>query len=365
MPDTRFDLAIVGAGMVGVCLALDAVDAGLRTVLIDQQPPGQGASAAAMGHLVVLDSDAEELALCSLGLRRWREYGDLKRAQWQNAGTLWIAVDDAEQGPLLARQQAFAALGLHSEWLDPQSLAEAEPGLREGLAGALRVSGDALIYPPGALLDLLERIPTSLLTLRIGSPAIEIDDRLLTLADGSAISAGQRAICAGLHSTRLLPGLPLLPRKGQLAITDRGQSTVRHALVEAGYVATTQSGVGVACNLQPRPGGQLLIGASREAREDREINQPLLGQMLSRAIEFYPSLAQMPLIRCWSGIRPSTADGHPFIGRWPRLERTFVAAGHEGLGITTAPATSQLLLQQILDPALPNHARFDPARVLQ
>ncbi len=365
MAATTYDLAIVGAGMVGVCLALDATGAGLRTLLIDRQPPGQGASAAAMGHLLILDSDADELALTRLGLRRWREYGELPAAQWNDAGTLWIAAAENEIGPLQARGEALAKQGIACQWLDGAALAEAEPGLRPGLCGALRVDGDALIYPPGALSDLLRRIPRDRLTLMNDRSVVQLEEQTLLLDDGSRIHAGQRVVCAGLHSAALLPGLPVLPRKGHLAITNRGQVQVRHALVEAGYVATTHSGSGVACNLQPRPGGQLLIGASRELGDSRQINQRLLGQMLARAIGFYPTLAQMPLIRCWTGIRPTSADGHPLIGRWPPLPNTWVAAGHEGLGITTAPATAQLLLAQLLGrPSGIDGARFDPSRAL-
>lgn len=365
MTTAQYDLAIIGAGIVGVCLALDATAAGMRTLLIDANPPGLGASAAAMGHLVVLDSDDHELALCRLGQRRWRDYGDLPQAQWNDAGTLWIAADEAEIAPLQARALRLAEYGINSQWLDPQALSEAEPGLRRELPGALRVADDALIYPPGALLDLLQRAQQAGLQLRIGNAVTNLDDDAIHLSDGSRISAGQRIVCCGLRSAQLLPGLPLVPRKGQLTITDRGSYAPRHALVEAGYVATTRSGVGVACNIQPRPGGQLLIGASREATNDTSINPELLGRMLKRAIGFYPRLAQLPVIRCWSGIRPSSADGHPFIGAWPMLRNTWVAAGHEGLGITTAPATAALLMDLLLGrTAQLDPSAYDPTRAL-
>jgi len=361
----HYDLAIIGAGIVGVCLAVDATAAGMRTVLIDANAPGLGASAAAMGHLVALGSDEHELRLCQLGQRRWREYGDLPRAQWSDAGTLWIAADEAEIAPLQERSKQLSRLGISSEWLDTQALNEAEPGLRPRLPGALRVTDDALIYPPGALLDLLQRAQQAGLKLRSGHAVSELRESDMQLSDGSRIAAGQRVVCCGLHSAQLLPGLPLIPRRGQLAITDRGLHAPRHALVEAGYVATTQSGVGVACNIQPRPGGQLLIGASREASSETTLNPALLGRMLKRAIDFYPVLAQLPVIRCWSGIRPSSADGHPFIGAWPALKQTWVAAGHEGLGITTAPATASLLMDMLLGRTSElDVAAYDPARAL-
>ncbi|MBX9265304.1 D-amino-acid oxidase, partial [Klebsiella pneumoniae] len=83
----------------------------------------------------------------------------------------------------------------------------------------------------------------------------------------------------------------LRPKKGQLAITDRYRPRVQHQLVELGYGASAHGGgTSVAFNLQPRPTGQLLIGSSRQFdNRERELDLPLLAQMLDRARHFVPA----------------------------------------------------------------------------
>ena len=77
--------------------------------------------------------------------------------------------------------------------------------------------------------------------------------------------------------------------------------------------------------------------------------------MLARASEFIPSLRRLTALRAWTGLRPATADGLPLVGEWQK--GLFVAAGHEGLGVTTSLATGRLIaelatgLRPFIDPA--------------
>jgi glycine/D-amino acid oxidase-like deaminating enzyme len=120
----------------------------------------------------------------------------------------------------------------------------------------------------------------------------------------------------------------------------------------------------VAFNVQPRRTGQLLIGSSRElAGWDPEINRGVLGAMLRRAIAFLPELARLSVIRVWTGFRPATADKLPCIGPWDEVPGVWIAAGHEGLGITTSLGTAALLAELILGRTPPiDPAPFRPGR---
>jgi D-hydroxyproline dehydrogenase subunit beta len=53
-------------------------------------------------------------------------------------------------------------------------------------------------------------------------------------------------------------------------------------------------------------------------------------------------------IRTWTGFRAATPDKMPLIGPWPGHERLYLAAGHEGLGITTSLGTAKLLVDHLL-----------------
>jgi glycine/D-amino acid oxidase-like deaminating enzyme len=87
--------------------------------------------------------------------------------------------------------------------------------------------------------------------------------------------------------------------------------------------------------------------------------------MLDRAIGFMPGLASLSAIRTWTGFRPATPDSLPLIGAWEKVPGLWIAAGHEGLGITTALATAQIVADQIAgrDPAI-DVRPFAPTRAL-
>jgi D-hydroxyproline dehydrogenase subunit beta len=113
----------------------------------------------------------------------------------------------------------------------------------------------------------------------------------------------------------------------------------------------------VAFNVQPRSTGQILIGSSRElVGWDPALNRAVLAAMLQRAGEFLPRIGSLSALRVWTGFRPATMDKLPLIGRWPQVDGLWVATGHEGLGVTTALATAELLAdlvagrQPALDP---------------
>ena len=75
--------------------------------------------------------------------------------------------------------------------------------------------------------------------------------------------------------------------------------------------------------------------------------------MLQRAAGFVPELVRAPISRTWVGFRPATPDALPLIGRWPAHDRTWIATGHEGLGITMAPVTAELVVSGILGTPAP------------
>jgi glycine/D-amino acid oxidase-like deaminating enzyme len=162
--------------------------------------------------------------------------------------------------------------------------------------------------------------------------------------------------------------LPIVPRKGHLAITDRAPGFCRHQLVELGYLASAHlmTSESVAFNVQPRVTGQVLIGSSRElAGWQPGLNRKMLRAMLERAIRFMPALARLAVVRVWTGFRPATPDKLPLIGRWEPVDGLWIAAGHEGLGITTSLGTGRLLADLVLGrPTSLDAAPFAPMRVL-
>ena len=251
----------------------------------------------------------------------------------------------------VARKAAFyRGRGVEAEVLSSEELARAEPNLRPGLAGALRVPGDRVVYPVNAARWLLVRALARGAVKHEGVEAIRIGVRRVETRDGP-IDAGAVVNAAGAAAPLLTAGLPIQPRKGHLVITDRYPGFCRHQLVELGYLksAHTPSPESVAFNLQPRATGQMLLGSSREfVGFDAGVNRGIRDRMIHRALEFMPALARLTAIRTWTGFRPSTPDNLPLIGSVDGTPGLFVAAGHEGLGITTSLGTARLVADAIL-----------------
>lgn len=348
----RFDAIVIGAGIVGAACARELARAGQRVLVLEGAFAGSGTTAAGMGHLVVMDDSPAQLALTALSMALWRELAPSLSpgVELDPCGTIWVAEDAAQMDAVQQKHRLYSEHGISSTILDAPALASHEPQLRGGLAGGLRVPGDAVVYPPAAALWLLADARAHGAVVREHCRVDEILPRGVRCGADS-IEADAVINAAGAQASQLTPGLPILPRKGHLAITDRAPGFCHHQLVELGYLtsAHTMNSESVAFNVQPRATTQLLIGSSRElVGWDASTNRPLLARMLERAVAFMPSLADLTIIRTWTGFRPATPDKLPLIGAWDAVPGLWLAGGHEGLGITTSLATARLLADAIL-----------------
>lgn len=384
------DVVVVGGGIIGCAVVqhlAQLLPASTRIVLLDRGPIAGGTSGSCMGHLMVTPDDAQEYAFTRHSLQLWR---DLHEAQggfdYNPTGALYLA-DAAEDVELFAvLQRQFAAQGDRAEILDQKQLRELEPGLADDLPGALFYPGDGVVLPMpacGAMLAEAKRRNEHVVVRphcalhgvrRDGERIAGVDTargpiatRLLVNATG--VWAPEVAALAGLS------GLPIVPRAGNLAITGHHVSPIRTQLLEISYIrfahgaakvdpARTDDPGGHAVNMQPQTNGSCLIGSTRQFRgHDRTLNRELLHRSLLRAQRYAPRLAAAPIVRTWVGLRPYSLDKHPLIGPWPPVPGLWIAAGHEGLGISLAPITGRLLAQQIAGvPTEIEHRPYLPAR---
>jgi len=365
----RADAIVVGAGIVGAACARALAREGMQVTILDAAYAGGGTTAAGMGHLVAMDDSPEQLALTALSVKLWRELRPAlaDAVEFDPCGTIWVAEDAAQMDAVREKELVYREHGIRCEVLAPARLAELEPNLRSGLAGGLFVPGDAVLYPPRAALWLLDDARAHGAAIREGCAVDEITSHAVRCGH-EMLEADVIVNAAGTLSARLTPELPILPRKGHLAITDRAPGFCRHQLVELGYLtsAHVMTNESVAFNVQPRTTGQVLIGSSRElVGWDASTNRDVLRQMLDRAVRFMPSLSGLSIIRTWTGFRPATPDKLPLIGPWGPTAGLWIAAGHEGLGITTSLGTARLLADLVVGRQTPFDATpFSPMRVL-
>jgi D-hydroxyproline dehydrogenase subunit beta len=360
------DVIVIGAGIVGSACAMALAQRGMHVVVLDSQRGG--ATAAGMGHLVAMDDNPAELALSRYSIELWQQWAPQLAADcaYSNCGTLWLATNQDELQTAEHKGAALRAQGIACQLLDAERLHQAEPMLRRGLSGALKVAGDCIVYAPNAALWLLAQGGARI--RQRCEQVCAVEGNRVRLADGSWLQAKVVVLANGVHATDLCPELPIRPKKGHLLITDRYPGRIQHQLVELGYAASAHASTGtsVAFNAQPRPTGQILLGSSRQFDSlSPEVEGAVLARMLQRAIDYLPELGQLNAIRSWTGFRAATPDGLPMIGAHPQQPGLWLAVGHEGLGVTTAPGTAQLLAEQLLgEPSAIDPTPYRPERFL-
>jgi glycine/D-amino acid oxidase-like deaminating enzyme len=368
-----FDVIVAGGGIVGAACALACAKTGFRVALVEKDFPGCGATAAGMGHIVVMDDSEAQFDLTRRSQVLWHELSESlpSSAEFETRGTIWIAADDEEMAEAVRKRDYLEARRVPSRLLSARELASAEPNLRRDLAGGLLVLEDAVVYPPVVALHLAKESRSNGSEVIQGHGIKRLSDGEAEFEDGTRLHAPRLVNAMGAGAGLCTPRLPIKKRKGHLAITDRYPHFIRHQLVELGYLKSAHSinTDSVAFNVQPRKTGQILIGSSRQyGREDSAVNQKMLSEMLERAVLYMPGISTLNVIRVWTGFRAATPDKLPLIGPSPDDPTLWLATGHEGLGITTALATAELLacafagtVQAIRpEPYLP--ARFESAK---
>ncbi|NPT54156.1 NAD(P)/FAD-dependent oxidoreductase [Paraburkholderia elongata] len=354
------DVLIVGAGIVGAACAAELAALGMRVEVLDAQGIGGGATAAGMGHIVVMNDSPAEFTLSRYSRDLWLALAPQLRMRdaFARCGTLWVAADDEEWQAARTMHAAFEAQGVCAQLLDAFELRTSESALAHSMAGGFRIEHDSIVYAPTVAEWLLTKSSgVENIRVRLGTRVTAINASGVTLADGEHISAAHVIVANGLGAQQLLRSLPLQPKKGHLLITDRYPGLIRHQLLELGYIKSAHhaAGTSVAFNAQPRPTGQLLIGSSRQFdMTDSAVDMPVLAQMLQRAAYYLPVLPTLSGIRAWTGFRAASPDGLPLIGPAGDFSPgVWLAVGHEGLGVTTSLASAKLLAAQITGNAAP------------
>ncbi|MEU8686634.1 FAD-binding oxidoreductase [Streptomyces sp. NPDC048611] len=372
------DVIVVGAGVVGAACAYYAARAGLTVTVLDRGPVAGGTTGAGEGNLLVSDKEpGPELELALLSTALWRNLAELlpPHIEYEPKGGLVVASDE----PGMHALRTFAAgqdkAGVRAEEIPGDRLRELEPHLTPGLAGGFHYPQDAQVMPALAAAHLL-RAGGDRVRLRLGEEVTG----LLTTADGAV--RGVRTAAGEAHAPYVVNaagtwggefarlagvGLPVLPRRGFVLVTEPLPRVVRRKVYAADYVADVASGsaaLQTSAVVEGTAAGPVLIGASRErVGFDRALSAEALRRLAAQATALFPVLAGVRALRTYAGFRPYLPDHLPAIGPDRRVPGLLHACGHEGAGIGLAPATGLLLARFMTGEEPPLDAGpFDPAR---
>jgi hypothetical protein len=145
-----YDAVIVGAGVVGAACAYEFARRDLRVVIVDRDVVGSGATAAGMAHIVAMDDSDVQFALTRYSQRLCQALGPVlpKDVEYEQCGTIWAAGDEEEMAGVWRKQKYYITHGVPAEMLDPKTLKQLEPNLRDGMA-------DGLLVPEGSCTHLV------------------------------------------------------------------------------------------------------------------------------------------------------------------------------------------------------------------
>src|SRR4051812_32718540 len=109
-----YDVAIIGAGIVGAACAAALASAGLRVVVIDRAGIASGTTAAGMGHVAVMDDSEAQFALTCYSQKLWDGLSaELPRsAEYKRCGTIWVAADEEKLTEARRKQEFYSTRGL-------------------------------------------------------------------------------------------------------------------------------------------------------------------------------------------------------------------------------------------------------------
>ena len=328
-----WDAIIIGAGIIGLSLAIELRKSGRSVLLVEKGEPGREASWAAGGMLadfgLEIPAPLQALATASAGMypEFVHELEDESRLKidLRSEGTV-LFLDSIQDDSLLQSHPLPAPL----EKLEPALRTPAHPPLflKERSVDPRHLTSAAIAAARHRGVDFSSGDRVLALEIRDGKT-----DGVRT--NKTRFAAAIVVNCAGAWAGQIGPhAFPTRPVKGQMLCV----ALPRKNLVT--HVVRTPD-----VYLIPRSDGRLLIGATQEeAGFDKQTVPETLQKLRKAALHLIPKLADAQILEAWAGLRPGTPDKLPILGE-TATPGYFVAAGHFRDGILLAPVTAKVLAQ--------------------
>lgn len=404
------DIAVIGAGAIGAAIALELSSRGREVVVLERGsgwaagcswgnaglicPSHAGPWASAddvtlamrwmlrpdsplgirpspslipfMARLLTAGSEQVERAtavsrrMCRESLAMHRDLSTTLRTGFHQSGLLdvYATAPRLERG--LEAAVRHRAAGVNCEDLTASAAQKLEPALRSNIAGGVFFADEAhcdparFVHSVGAHAEqqgvqLLS--DTDVLSINPSARGVEL------LTTQGSIAANIVVLATGAWTGELAPkGSPSMPLQGGKGYTidlsaDDRSPLARPVMLQEARVAVT-----------PLDGRLRLAGTMQFNGLDESIDARRVATVHRDAMDILPSWSEAPIERLWSGLRPCTPDGLPFIGWLRKGIPLAVATGHAMLGLTLAPLTGRQVADLIESKESAELAALDPQR---
>jgi glycine oxidase len=346
------DYVIIGSGLIGMFTARCLAQAGASVTIYEKGEIGRESSWAGGGILSPLypwryDDAVTELA--RWGQQRYEALAAELKTQtgidpeYLHSGLLLLDIDEAEHQ---RATQWAGRFGYQMEYLDRSAIQSLQSNLGE-------VSGHALWMPTVTQMRnprLVQAVRKSIEQLGVTiHEHAAVEDILveggavkgLQLATGT-VPADTVIVAGGAWSGEILRRqgveIAVAPVRGQMLLFRATPGLLNHIVLAGNHY------------LIPRADGRILAGSTLEyVGFDKAITAQGRDELYAFATALLPPLAASPVEKQWSGLRPGSADGTPFIGPCGAIAGLYVNAGHFRNGVVIGLASARLLADQLLD----------------
>jgi glycine oxidase len=348
MTESFPEILIVGGGALGLASAQVLLQTGYRVTLLDRNLTGQEASWAGGGILSPLcpwDYPDEVTRLASRSAMLFENWASELNdstgidTEYERCGMLVLPPFDVE---------------LAQQWCDshdvPLQQVDAEeygvPGGDEGLL----LPQVAQVRNPRLLSAMRKQVES------LGGRIVENCTVREVVAEGGQVrrmrtscgefTADDYVVTAGAWSREVLGQhalqLDIKPVRGQMLLFKFDVRPLQHIVLQQDVY------------LIPRRDGHLLVGSTLEdVGFDKQTTAGACEELHRRAQVLLPQLRSMAPVQQWAGLRPGSPHNIPTIGRHPRLGNLYLNGGHFRYGVTMAPASAEILLNQLTGAAQP------------
>jgi len=367
------DVVVIGGGVIGTAITYYLIKQGIQVCLVERGDLGSGTSSTcADGVLLQTKTVGPKLDLARASLRLYHGLAEELETdlEFTNDGGMLIAQTEPEIDFVRGQVEKLQHAGVQVEYLKAEEARSLQPALAPHICGASYCPEDSSVNPlklVQAYANAAQRLGA---TFRTFTTVVGIErqgDKIsAVLTAAGKIPTETIVNAAGIWAPALsrMVGLdlPIIPRKGELVVTEAVPPVLRGRLISANYLmskqmpgeagqapSTTQASPMQAGVLAGQThSGQLLIGSTREfAGWDRRSTYRAIRELIRQTVELLPFMRHVHVLRSYAGLRPATADGLPILERSPHLPGFFVAAGHEGDGIALSPVTGKLMAELI------------------
>ena len=350
------DVIVVGGGVIGLSITVELAGGGeVAVAVVEQGDFGREASWAGAGILPRRESRGRPHARGSTARIShfvWPDWAESLEAKtgidpgYTRCGGLelrFVAKDDALSDEI----RTWRMEQVRIEELSPEEARQLEPRLSPEVAAVYHLPDLGQVRNPRLVRALVAACAERGVRMLPGMPVIGFDERAGRIAGlrtpTDVLRAGRYCVAGGAWSPRpLLDSLGVRiavePVRGQIVLVSHVPRLFSHVLqLGPRYVV-------------PRADGRILIGATEEHVGFVKSNTAsAVSGLLAFAAGLVPALAEARFERAWSGLRPGSADGLPYLGRVGSYENLFIAAGHFRSGLQMSPGTARLLRQSLLD----------------